>query len=384
MIGGLPRRDFWLLPLISIFTVLGMLGGAEVLARVGWPEQLVNGCQVQDQALVFRFQPNCSSTMKAFEGPWYTNNYNACGYRSAAPCGPVSAGTRRIALIGSSVSEGYLVEYPNTIGARLGDDLTAMCGGPVEVQNLASGYGARQDHRLVLRMEEALTLRPSAVLLIQVPFDVEAMLLEDATEPTTGAASNARPAANTQSSVNQVAELRKRVSDWFRNSRAVVVAQHFLFRDWSAYLPLYLNYYGDKADFLRPPFTAAWQERLRRFDLLITKLADRARQEGVPFMLAFVPHQAEVALMSGRSAPPGVDPQALPNAIAAIAARHGVTFVETSPVLRREPKLEEFYYRSDGHPSGRGLPIVARYIAERYVSVANGPFTDCRSIATMP
>jgi hypothetical protein len=382
MMGELPRRDAWLLPLISIFTVLGMLGGAEVLARIGWPEQIINGCQVQDRALGFRFQPNCSSTMKAFEGPWYTNNYNACGYRSAAPCEPVPSGTRRIVLIGSSVSEGLFVEYPNTIGARLGDDLTAMCGRPVEVQNLGSGNGARQDHRLVLRMEEALTLRPSAVLLIQVPFDIEAMLLEDANEPTTGAASN--PAANSQSPAIGVAKLRKLVSDWFRNSRAVVVVQHFLFRDWSTYLPLYLNYYGDKADFLRPPFTVAWQERFRRFDLLITKLADRARQADVPFMLAFVPHQAEVALMSGRSAPPGVDPQALPNAIAAIAARHGVTFVDASQVLRAVPKLEELYYRSDGHMSGRGLPIVARYIAERYVSVANGPFTGCRSIATMP
>ena len=44
-------------------------------------------------------------------------------------------------MIGSSLSEGYLVEYPNTIATRVGTDLTRMCGAPVEVQNLgAMGY----------------------------------------------------------------------------------------------------------------------------------------------------------------------------------------------------------------------------------------------------
>src|SRR5258708_1085077 len=138
MMGELPRRDAWLLPLIIIFTGLGMLGGAEGVAPIGWPEQLINGCQVQDRALVFRFQPNCSSTMKAFEGPWYTNNYNACGYRSAAPCGPVPTGTRRIVLIGSSLSEGLFVGYPKTNGARLRHAPTAICGPAREVQSLGS------------------------------------------------------------------------------------------------------------------------------------------------------------------------------------------------------------------------------------------------------
>ena len=69
-----------------------------------------------------------------------------------------------------SIGEGYLVEYPHTIGARLGADLTSMCGAPVEVQNLAAkGY---ENHRLVSRMQEALTVRPDAVLFVVLPFDI--------------------------------------------------------------------------------------------------------------------------------------------------------------------------------------------------------------------
>ena len=379
MMSGLPRRDAWLLPLISILTVLGMLAGGEVCARVVWPEQRQDTCMIQNSALGYRYRPNCSSTMKLVEGPWYTSRYNACGYRSDAPCGPAPAGTRRIALIGASVSGGYGVEYSDTIGARLGADLTAMCGGPVELQNLAAGTGAHQARRLVLRMEEALTMQPSAVLLIQVPFDVKE-LGDDATVPIT---SVAQPVANANPPAVPKAELRHRVNEWLKESRAVTVAQHLLFRDVSIYLPLFLHH-GDEADYLRPPFTVAWQERLRRFDVLITALANLSRQAGVPFMLAFVPQRAELLLMSDRFAPPGVDPQALPNAMANIAARRGVTFVDTSQVLRAEPKPDQLYYRVDGHPSGPGHKIIARYIAQRYISTANGPFADCRSTTVLP
>lgn len=187
----LPRRDLWLLPLISVVTLVTLLAGAEMLARVGWPDEVFNSCQkIDDSPLGFHYRPNCSSTMKAAEGPWYTNDYNECGYRTAASCGPLAPGHRRIALIGASLSEGYLVEYPNTIGARLAADLTAMCGRPVEVQNLAAtGYNGR---RLLARMDDALALRPNAVLLTQAVFDVE-MQLDDATLPITGAETTRNP-----------------------------------------------------------------------------------------------------------------------------------------------------------------------------------------------
>lgn len=385
----LPRRDLWLLPLISLLTVVSMLAGAEVLARVGWPEQTSNSCKAPDNALGFRYRPHCSSTMKSAEGPWYTNTYNECGYRSPTPCGPVPAGTRRIALIGASLSEGYLVEYPNTIGAQLAADLTTMCRRPVEVQNLAAqGYTGQ---RVVLRTEEALTLRPDAMLFTQTPYDIESQL-DDATQPITDTApkTQAQAASVTQPPATQwlqggaldgsAPSLQRRIVLWLSDSRFSTVARHFLFRNLAVYLPLYLRY-GDKADFLRPPLSAPWRERLRRFDLLLGELADRTHEANVPLTLAFVPQQAELALMDGRSAPTGADPEALPNALAAIAAHHGVAFVDASPALQAEAAHpERLYYTVDGHPSGLGQPIIARYIAERYADDANGPFSDCRSI----
>ncbi len=365
---GLPRRDLWLLPLISLATALFLLAGAELVARLVWPEQVVNACRMTDPVIGYRYRGNCESTMKTAEGPWVTNEYNACGYRSAAACGPVDAGARRVALIGSSLSEGYMVEYPNSIGARLGADLTRLCDAPVEVQNLgAIGYSG---NLLIPRMAEALRLKPDTVLLVLAPFDLEGELGDQADTP------KARQAAPE----GAPGGLQHRVFDELKSSRSVIVAQHFLFRNPSIYIPLYLRY-GDKADFLRPPFSPNWQARLRTFDALLEKLAAQAQQAAVPFALAFVPQEAEVALMAGRPVPPGIDPAALPAALQAIAARHDVSFIDTSVALRAQPTPERLYYQVDGHLSGQGQPVAASYIAQQLAAELPGPFAACRSPA---
>ena len=355
---GLPRRDVWLLPLVSLMTIMAMLTGGELAGRVFWPEQLDNRCRVADAALGFRFKPNCTSVTKTAEGPWVTNSYNGCGYRSAEPCTAPPAGTRRIALIGSSISEGYMVEYPNTAAARLGLDLTAMCRAPVEVQNLGGmGYTGRL---LDLRMREALALHPDAMVFMTNPFDLEF-------EPDDSAAAQ-QPAPDS---------LQHRIFSKLKESRALLVAQHFLFRNPSLYLPLYLQY-GDKADFLRPPFTPAWQQRLHLFDALVTRLSGMAHQANTPLMISFVPQEAEIALDVISPRRPGIDPQALPAAIASIAARHGDGFSDASVDLRRIPHPERLFYQVDGHLSGQGQPYVASAITDAFAATPDGPFSVCR------
>ncbi|HEY3919325.1 MAG TPA: SGNH/GDSL hydrolase family protein [Stellaceae bacterium] len=363
--GGLARRDLWLLPLIAFATVVVLFLGSEAVARIFWPEQLFNACRLFDSAVGVRYRPNCSTTMKTPEGPWYVASYNACGYRSDAPCGPIPPGTRRVALLGTSTSEGYLVEYPNTMGAQIETDLTRLCGAPVQVQNL--GALAPFGHQLLLRMDEALRLHPNAVVLILAPFDLEDLTAAAATDAPT-----AIPAAEPP------AGFAKHVFDELKDSRALTVAQHFLFRNLNVYLSLYLRY-GDKADFLRSPFTPKWQERLQALDTIVAGLSARAQRAGVPLTLAYVPQEAQVALMApGRTAPAGVNPAALPAAIAQIAARHNAIFVDSSLALRTHPAPERLYYQVDGHLSGKGQPIVGSYIAQTLAGKREGPFAACR------
>jgi hypothetical protein len=346
------------MPLISLSTVVVLLVVSEVAARAIWPEQLSNTCRRDDAEIGVRYKPNCSTVMKTPEGPWHVSAYNECGYRSEASCRPLPAGHRRIALLGSSLSEGYLVPYQQTIAAGIETDLTRSCGAPVEVQNL--GALAAFGDQLLLRMDEALRLHPSAVLLVVAPFDFE--------EDLAPAGGRSPPTAS----------LSERVIKALRDSRTLAMTQHFLFRDPSIYLPLYLRY-GDRADFLRPPFTKKWRERLQVLDRIVANLAARAHHANVPFALVFVPQEAQVALIgSGRTVPPGIDPMALQKAIAPMAARDGLSFIDTSVALRDRPAPERLYYQVDGHLSGDGQPIAAAYIARQLAGAKEGPFATCR------
>jgi hypothetical protein len=354
----LPRRDLWLLPLIAGLTMFVLLAGAQLVSLWLWPAQLVDACSLPDAALGHRFRAGCSSVMKAAEGPWYTNSYNDCGYRSVASCGPLPPGHRRIALIGSSLSQGYLVAYADSMAARIETDLTRMCGAPVEVQNL--GGADYVGDRLLLRMEEALRLKPDAVLFVTNPYDIR-------TAPAarqTAATAPAKP------------DLRTRVVRWLLGSRAAIMARHFMFHSDAVFLPMYLRY-ADIADFLRPPFPAAWQERLHLLDTLVGALTHRAHDVDVPFMLVFVPEQAQEELTASRSMPPGTDPTALPAAIAEMMARHGSWFADTRAALLAQPTADVFYM-VNGHMSGAGQTLAGAFIARRLVDQPGSPFADCR------
>ena len=358
----------WLLPLVSLATVIVMSAGAEVTTRVLWPEHTINSCRMADPELGYRYRAGCTAVTKAAEGPWTTNSYNECGYRSAAPCAPVPSGTRRVALIGSSLSEGYMVPYAQTVGASLGQDLTEACHAPVEVQNLGGiGYFGPI---LASRMAEALRLKPDAILLLLSPFDLE------------GELETAAPKPGAQAALEAPEGLQHRLFTALKSSRAVLVAQHFLFQNPSVYLPLYLRY-GDKADFLRPPFTPNWDARLQTFDALLGDLGHLAHDAHVQLTVGFVPQEAQVALMAGRPIPAGIVPEALPQALDAIAERHGVAFVDTSEALRLQPAPEQLFYQVDGHLSGLGQPVIAAYIAGRLTDVPQDGFSDCHRSASV-
>ncbi len=359
----LPRRDWLLLPLVSLMTVLAMFVLSEVGSRVLYAEKVDNACRIPDVQLSYRFKPNCTTHTKVAEGPWVTDHYNSCGYRSAEDCGPVPAGTRRVALLGSSLSEGYMVPYRDTIGASLGAALTRLCHAPVQVQNLGgTGYVG---HKALASLHEALALKPDAAVTVVTYHDVE-----DESDL------DALPGSAWDTLHTGALTGMQRVFALLKESRAVVVAQHFLFQNMALYLPLYLHY-GDQADFLRPPFTPAWQRRLNHFDLLIGRMAQQTHAASVPFMLVHVPQQAQAALLADRDPPRGVDPRAFGEALGAIAARHGVLYLDFTQDMEGMTAPERLYYPVNGHLSDVGQPILAKAIAQRFVDGAVPAFSDC-------
>jgi len=353
----LPRRDYVVLPLLVLCTCLAMFGVAEVVSRIAFVQSEHDACMTADAQLGTRFRANCESRVKAAEGPWVTNHYNDCGYRTQDSCGPKSAGSVRVAVLGSSVAQGYLVPYRETVAARSEQQLSRYCKRPVEFQNLASiGYVWQ---RLAARVDDALALHPDVAVIVIVPFDLQQ--------------SQAPPGAAPQPQDDDGP--MKRLDSLVNNSRAVVAAQHFLFLNPEVYVQLYLRY-GDRADFLRPPFGPLWQQRLDAFDHMLAGIADKFRAAHVPLVLIYVPQRAQATLLAGQHAPPGVEPGAFNKKIGEIAQRHGVLYLDTSATFGSIPAAADLYYPVDGHLTGQGDAVVARDLVATLEHQVP-PFQDC-------
>ena len=166
----LPRRDYILIPLIFVMTALVVLAGGEVSVRLIYVQDDAAEPCAYSTPFGFRFKPLCTSRTKVWEGPWITQHFNECGYRTAESCAPRPAGLPRIVVVGSSVARGALVNYPQSFAARASAMLTDRCRTTVDFQNL--GTNPSDFDRIDQRIPEALALKPSAIVMTTGPYDL--------------------------------------------------------------------------------------------------------------------------------------------------------------------------------------------------------------------
>ena len=348
------------MPLISILTVLLIVGIVEVVARVVLTAQPDDACLVPDTRLGLRYLPNCTSRIKSFESPWISNYYNACGYRTDASCGPVPKGARRVVVLGSSVAMGYLVPQQDSFATQAAEALTKRCGMPVEFQNLG-GYLIFWT-RVINRVNDALNLKPDAGILQVSVLDIER------SDPGEGAVGEheAGPATN-----NLLVIIRNLLTQ----SRAWDVAQHFMFHNEGLYLSLYLHS-GNKSDYLRKPLSDYWENQLRQYDTMVGTIADRFRAAGVPLALVFIPQRAQAELAAKEHGTPNVYPYELNRHLEQIASRHGIGFIDTTKLAAQAPNVGDLYYTVDGHLDGAGHRQVAPAIVDGMIADLT-PFKRC-------
>ena len=160
----------------------------------------------------------------------------------------------------------------------------------------------------------------------------------------------------------------------------MVVAEHFLFQDSATYLRLWLSY-KDKADFLRPPFSPAWEERLRNVDLILGEIAQQAHASGVPVVLVEVPNPTQAELVSSRTPHPGVDPDALNQRLQEISSKHGIRFVNVLDGFRRTQDAGRLFYIVDGHLNPEGSAFISRPLVDQLTEGADPVFAGCTADA---
>jgi len=226
-----------------------------------------------------------------------------------------------------------------------------------------------------LRVEEALAMRPDIVMLVIVPFD-----LEDTEDPKR-LANRDHPellvrAQAAATAAPQSRPLFQRINDALSDSRAVIAAEHFLYQDRATYVRLFLKY-GDKADYLRPPFSPVWEQRLKDLELLLGGMADKIHAAGKPFLVVLGPQLIQLALLNPADRPSGVDPYAIGKRLQEIADRHGIRFVNTLDYFRSVKRPESLFYAVDGHMTGDGYAVIAKGLAHDLPLKGIAPLAGC-------
>ncbi len=198
------------------------------------------------------------------------------------------------------------------------------------------------------------------VMLVLTPYElvdpIDPVLFANRDHPERIRRSKAAKAAKGGANKN---EWLARASALASNSRAALAAQYFLFQDRQQYTKLFLMH-GDKADYLRVPFTPAWEKRLQTLDVLLGGMADRIHAAGLPFVLVLTPQRIQAALSDAGMRPAGVDPEALGKRLGQIAKANGILFIDTYGNFRKQDAPEKLFYPVDGHMTPGGHALVAR------------------------
>ena len=126
--GRVPRRDYYMMPLISLATIIAMFVTAEVAARIFYPAKDYEECRVQGADDPREAKANCTVRAKVAEGPWVTYRMNECGFRTYASCAAKPANTIRLVTLGASMTMGKNVPLEQTWGERTGRAISEATG----------------------------------------------------------------------------------------------------------------------------------------------------------------------------------------------------------------------------------------------------------------
>jgi hypothetical protein len=382
------RRDWVLLPAVSILTVCLLAISAELLSRWLYPSTQVgfqNCFTMNDPTGDAAVKPNSvcweqipESTLKV------EYRFNRRGHRAGGELSPKPPGTYRIVLIGSSMAQGLFVPREKTFAALLPDELSMETGRKIEVYNEATGGkfrgGSFPTQNSARHFDEVLAAQPDLILWVITPTDViNAGSQENADSPYRDAIQedprSATGSAKTRSFwSNLTASIAKRTfgeqlkSHW-EETRTSIVLKHFLIASQSQdeYIKSYLRN-GDDADFLKNKPDAKWQMHLQYFDAELAEIAGLARNADVNLVAVFVPNRPQAAMISRGDWPAGYDPFALEYEIRNTVVNHGGHFIDILPDYRGIPSPERDYFPVDGHPDADGQAIIFRLLAKELTS----------------
>jgi hypothetical protein len=372
-----PRRDWILLPALSLLTICLMFVSTELIARWIFPTLPTVGedCMVfDDPSTGSRGIPNSECSEKLPDGELTEYSFNSCGHRAGMECGVKTPGAYRIVMLGSSIATGMRVPRDETFAALLPVELSQRTGRKVELYN--EGMPWRPPSVIALHFDEVLAAKPDMVLWVLSPRDIwneshpQSLPVPDSKASAPGSTAGLVLAAPYRV---MVAFAQRSVPDVVRNlwdrKKTGFLLRHYLYESQSQYVKSYLMRDRD-VEYLKVEPSEEWQTRLQQLDGITTELEAQARVADVPLVVLLVPERAQAAMISMGDWPTRFDPYKLDNELRSMIITHGGTYIDILPALRHILNPEKGYFSVDGHPNAQGHAMISRLLATELTSGA--------------
>lgn len=364
---SLPRRDLILLPMLSLLTVLFLVGSTEFVARRIFTTTKatgVFGCLVFDDPIGVRAIPNSVCQEKAPEGEQMEYRFNSCGHRAGMECGPKPAGVYRIVTLGSSMTLGAPAAREKTFAALLPIELSRLTGRKVELYNEAMSF--RYPDQTASHFNEILSEDPDLILWTLNPVDLQRVPPE-----LSSIAGVPRPLTLSQwvshaaKGVSAAKSLSALLGHLFERTRTRYLLLDVLYdASQSLYVSASLMESDEKVGYLRTQPTQLWQKRLHGLDGDIANVEDLARKAHVPLVTVLLPRHAEASMVSMGTWPDGFNPYQLDQELRSLVTRNGGIYVDILPHFRYVSNPQLYYYPVDTHYNPKGHIAVADFLAK--------------------
>ena len=365
----LPRRDWILLPLISLLTVSLIVVSTGSLSRRIFSASkttVATGCMILDDASTGpRAIPNTVCWEKTPEGPLAEYRFNSCGHRAGMECGPKPPGAYRIVMSGSSFAFGLSTPRDETFAALLPQELSRMTGRPVELYNESMVWQAPGG--VDKRFDKILAAKPDLVLWAVTSWDIAHTAPDLGLPADPGFLGRTRyrvkEALASHSIATAVPDIMNAVHDLLDVTSTGLLLEHFLYESQTQYVKSYLRNDDTEAGFLKAEPSGRWQNFLWYFDRDVADIAGQAKAAGVPLVVVLLPNRAQAAMISMGDWPAGQDPYKLSDEVRSIVVSHGATYADILPDYRGIPNPEQGYFPKDGHPNAKGHATISGLIA---------------------
>lgn len=371
----LPRRDWILLPILSLATVIVIVTVLAFVAHKTFSKTTsgVRACLDMSDPSGVRGIPNCEIWEKNAEGPPVKYKFNSCGHRANMDCGPKPPGTYRIVMVGSSYAFGQDIPTEKTIASLLPVLLSQRTGRSVDLYN--EGMGQAYARNVALHFDEALAAQPDVILWLLTKYDIERATVvgTDLNFIPSSVAGNTR--AKIAYRVKQIAAMKTNserlgfieqyAEDLFQVSETGTMLMHGMYKSQSLYMKAALINSGHRLWYVQAESDPVSRQYLQQFEDYAAQIANKARAAGIPLVAALMPDRVQAAMLSNGDWSSDFSPLRLDDEIRAVVTRYGGTYVDVLRDFRNIPSSEQYYLPVDGHPDERWQPIVAGLLAEK-------------------